>query len=58
MEQADWRRYRLHLIICRRTIPFGFRRYQVWKEGRLLGTFRDGVNAELHIDSILGRESR
>jgi hypothetical protein len=52
MESASWRRYRRHLIIARRTF-LGFRRYDIWKHGRRIETFRDVVDAELHIDSIV-----
>ena len=54
MESARWRNYRGHFIIARKTL-FGSRRYDVWRSGQLLETFRDGVAAELHIDSLLGR---
>ncbi|GEM_PF-2032681 len=50
MESADWRRYRGHLIIARRGRWLGGRRFEVWKEGGLLGSFRDVVSAELHVD--------
>ena len=52
MESANWRNYRGHLIITRKTF-FGLRRYDVWRRGQLINTFRDGVDAELHIDSIV-----
>ena len=53
MESANWRNYRGHLIIARKTF-LGLRRYDVWRRGQLLDTFRDGVAAELHIDSVVG----
>jgi hypothetical protein len=54
LESASWRSYRRHLIIERTTF-LGRRRYDVWKRGQRVETFRDGVDAELYIDS-LGRE--
>lgn len=54
LEIASWRSYRRHLIIERRTF-LGGRRYDVWRRGQRVETFRDGVDAELYVDS-LGRE--
>lgn len=52
MESAQWRNYRGHLITIRKTF-LGRRRYDVWRHGQLVATFRDGVLAELHIDSLV-----
>ena len=52
MESADWRSYRRHLIVARRTF-LGGRRYDVWSRGEFIGTFRDVVGAELQIDSLV-----
>ena len=52
LESADWRRYRGHLIIARRTF-LGGRRYDVWSGSQLIETFKDGVAAELHVDDRL-----
>jgi hypothetical protein len=54
METADWRHYRRHLIVCRRSWFFGRRQYEVWRSGQLLGTFRDYIRAELYIDAAVG----
>jgi hypothetical protein len=54
VECADWRRYRRHVIVARKGGLFGLRRYDVWHGRSLLGTFRDVVDAELHVDSLLG----
>lgn len=54
MESSDWRHYRGHLIVARRRGLFGLKRYEVWDRGTLLGTFRDVVQAELHVDARLG----
>jgi hypothetical protein len=54
MESADWRRYRCHLIIARKTF-LGLQRFDVWRHGRLIETFRDVVDAELHIDALADR---
>lgn len=54
VECADWRRYRRHVIVARKGGLFGSRRYDVWRGGSLLGSFRDVVAAELHVDSLLG----
>jgi hypothetical protein len=54
MESARWRNYRGHLIIARTTL-FGLRRYDVWRRGQRVETFRDGVAAELHIDWLIGQ---
>lgn len=51
METANWRHYRRHLIIAR-TAFFGRRRYDVWRRGELLGSFRSTIHAELHVDSL------
>jgi hypothetical protein len=53
MESANWRNYRGHLIIARKTF-LGLRRYDVWSHGQRVETFRDGVAAELHIDAVVG----
>ena len=53
MDCADWRPYRRHLIVARRGALLG-RRWDVWDRGSLVGTFRDVVRAELHIDQRLG----
>ena len=54
MESAGWRSYRGHSIVARKTL-FGSRRYDVWRAGQLVETFRDAVAAELHIDSLVER---
>jgi hypothetical protein len=51
METASWRHYRRHLIIAR-TTWLGARRYDVWRRGQLIGTFRSTIEAELHVDSL------
>ena len=56
MESASWRTYRRYVIIARTTF-FGFRRYDVWALGQLVATFRDAIDAELYIDSVLNRHS-
>ena len=53
MESANWRNYRGHFIIVRKTF-LGLRRAEVWRAGQRVETFRDGVAAELHIDSVVG----
>ena len=52
MDSAQWRNYRGHLITTRKTF-LGLRRYDVWRQGRLVATFRDAVVAELHIDALV-----
>lgn len=56
METSDWRHYRRHLIVARKRGLFGLRRFEVWDRGNLLGTFRDVVRAELHVDARLQRD--
>ena len=56
MESADWRKYRRHLIIARKTF-LGLRRYDVWRRGQLIETFRDVIGAELHIDELVAEQS-
>lgn len=51
METAGCSHYRRHLIIAR-TTWLGRRRYDVWRRGQLLGTFRNPIEAELHVDSL------
>ena len=53
MESAQWRNYRGYLILARKSF-LGLRRYDVWKARHFVGTFRDGVVAEIHIDSLVG----
>lgn len=50
LEPADWRPYRKHQIISRKAGLFGRRRFEVWDRGTFLGSFRDLVRAELHVD--------
>lgn len=52
MEQAEWIRYRGHFIVERRSSLLGRRRYDVWKAGQVLGTFRDPVRAEIYVDGL------
>ncbi len=58
MDHADWRPYRRHLIVARKGGLFGGRRWDVWHRGNLLGTFRDVVGAELHVDAQLREAGR
>jgi len=51
METASCSHYRSHLIIAR-TTWLGRRRYDVWRRGELLGTFRNPIDAELHVDLL------
>ncbi len=51
MEAAEWRPYRKHLIISRKGGLFGRRRFEVWDRGALVGSFRDLIRAELHVDA-------
>lgn len=53
MESADCRTYRRHLIITRKTTIFRLRRYDVWRRGQQVATFRNLIEAELHIDSLV-----
>ena len=53
MESANWRNYRGYLIIARKTF-FGRRRFGVWRDARQLDSFGDVVQAELHVDSLIG----
>lgn len=53
MEFAEWRRYRCHSIVARRGGLLGRRRWEVWDRGSLIGTFRDMIGAELHVDARL-----
>lgn len=55
MESANWRAYRGHHIVARKT-RLGQRRYDVWRNGQLIETFRDVVDAEVHIDSQTNRK--
>jgi hypothetical protein len=58
MKSSQWRSYRGHLIIKARTAILGLRRFEVWDGRTLLGTFRDVIRAEQHIDRPLGRKER
>jgi hypothetical protein len=55
MEFAEWRRYRCHSIVARRGGLLGRRRWEVWDRGSLIGSFRDMIGAELHVDALLGQ---
>lgn len=54
MEFADWRRYRRHSIVARRGGLLQRRRWEVWDRGSLVGTFRDMIGAERHVDTLMG----
>jgi hypothetical protein len=54
MKSSGWRTYRGHLILKTRTAIFGFRRFELWHGRTLVGTFRDVVRAERHVDRLLG----
>ena len=49
MESANWRSYRGHHIIARKTF-LGRLRYDVWKDGRLICTHGHIADAEIHVD--------
>ena len=55
MEAAHWRSYRRHLIIAGKSF-LGRRRYEVWKRGQLTGSFRNVVEAELHVDALIAAD--
>lgn len=52
MEHAQWKFYRGHMIVERRSGLFGRKRYDVWKGGEIVASFRDGVRAELYVDGL------
>lgn len=56
MEAAHWRSYRRHMIIAGKSF-LGRRRYEVWKRGQLMGSFRNVVEAELHVDALIAGDS-
>ena len=58
MDCAEWRPYRGHLIIARRSGLLGRRRWDVWRRGALVASFGDVVSAELHVDARLREASR
>jgi len=51
VEHAQWRSYRGHSIVERRSGLLGRKRYDVWKAGELIATLGDPVKAELYIDA-------
>jgi len=53
VDHAEWRPYRGHLIVAREGTLLG-QRWDVWDRGTMIGTFRDVVSAELHVDQRLG----
>ena len=53
MEFAQWRRYRRHSIVARKGGLLGRRCWEVWDRGSLVGTFRDTIGAERHVDALL-----
>lgn len=55
MEHAEWTRYRGHVIVERKSGLLGRRRYDVWRAGEVVGTFRDLVRAELYVDGLAPR---
>jgi hypothetical protein len=58
MDCAEWRPYRRHLIVARRSGLLGRLRWDVWHRGDLVGSFGDLVGAELHVDARLREISR
>ncbi len=57
MKSSDWRHYRGHLILKSRTAILGLRRFEVWDGRTLLGSFRDVIRAERHVDRRLAERS-
>jgi hypothetical protein len=55
MKSSEWRHYRGHLIVKSRTAILGLRRFELWHGRVLLGTFRDVIRAEQHVDRRLGQ---
>lgn len=55
MKSSDWRHYRGHLILKTKTAILGLRRFEVWRGRTLVGTFRDVILAERHIDRRLAQ---
>jgi len=53
MEYAEWRNHRGCLIVEGRTPILRRRRYSVWKDGAMVGTFRNTILAELFVDGLL-----
>ena len=57
MKSSEWRHYRGHLIVKSRTSILGLRRFEVWHGRTSLGTFRDVIRAERHVDRRLGERT-
>jgi hypothetical protein len=55
MEHAEWRAYHGHFIVERKAGLFGRRRYDVWRAGEAVASFRDSIKAELYIDALTGK---
>ena len=53
MMSSAWRHYRGHLIVKTSSRLLGLSRFEVWRGRTLLGTFRNVVRAELHVDRQL-----
>jgi hypothetical protein len=56
MESSDLRTYRGHTIVARKRGLLRSAWVDVWNRGQLLGTFRNVVRAELHIDARLAQD--
>lgn len=57
MKSSSWRHYRGHLILKKRIAILGLHRFEVWRGRTLVGTFRDVIRAERHVDrQLAGQE--
>lgn len=56
MQRANFRSYRRYQIIARKTF-LGQLRYDVWKRGQLVETFRDDIEAEIFIDAAIEQDT-
>jgi len=53
MKSSQWRQYRGHLIVKRRTWLLGLRRFEVWDGRLLVGSYPDVIRAEVCVDHRL-----
>lgn len=55
MEQADWKSYHGYMVVRRKAGLLRSSRFDVWRAGHLVASFRDPIKAEIFIDSQLDR---
>lgn len=55
MEQSEWKSYHGYMVVRRKAGLLRRARFDVWKAGTLVGSFRDPIKAEVFIDTQRAR---